>query len=129
MAMNNEAYCADFEVPVTDQNLAYVARVRAAGRYLRARAYRRFVAAVQAAGGTYDSDGPERAARMRADYLSFRFEAEAMAHRRLQRDRQSRRAQAQRVRLAHAAPLRTAVAQADVDGLALFDSVRSPAFI
>jgi hypothetical protein len=129
MAMNNAAYCADHGLAVTDQNLAYTARVRAAATFLRARTYKRFRAAVEARGGSYDSDGPERTARLRADYATAQFENRAMANRRLGRDRQSRKAQAQRVRLMHAAPLRVPVPQAAIDGLALFDSVRSPAML
>lgn len=129
MAMEHSAYCADHGLPVTNQNIAYTARVRAAGAFLRARAHKRFIAAVEANGGTYDSDGPERSARMCADYAAYQFEARAMANRRLHRDRQCRRAQAQRVRLIHAAPLRSMAAQHDIDGLGLFDHHRSPAMI
>lgn len=127
MAMDDHTYCADHGLPLTDQNLAYVDRVRDAGAWLRGRAMKGYRDACLAAGvGFFMLDEPASLAYITACKAAERFEAEAMANRRLHRDRQSRRAQAQRVRLIHAAPLRVPVAQHDVDGLALFGSARSP---
>lgn len=130
MAISDLAYCQQSGLEPCDRNLAYVARVRLAGAYLRRRALARLEAARDAAGGGIRGPNAPEAIAHRAEYQATeRFEERVMANRRLQRDRISRRAQAERVRLAHAAPLRSMAPQADVDGLALFDLVRSPCLL
>lgn len=130
MALNDIAYCREHGLTPCDRNLAYVRRVRLAAAFLRNRLLDQLEAARDAAGGGIRGpNAPEAIAHRNAYRATEDFEARAMAARRLGRDRQSRRAQAQRVRLIHAAPLRSTAPQADVDGLALFDLVRQPAFI
>lgn len=130
MAINDLDYCREHGLSPCDRNLAYVRRVRVAGAFLRNRLLDKLEAARDAAGGGIRGpNAPEAIAHRKAYQATVDFEAAAMAARRLGRDRQSRRAQAQRVRLAHAAPLRSMAPQADVDGLALFDLARSPVLL
>lgn len=130
MAILDDQYCADHGLPVTDRNLAYTARVRLAGSYLRRRSLAILERERDAAGGGIRGPNAPEAIRHRDRWNATEaFEASAMANRRLQRDRESRQAPAQRLALRSASPLRSTAAQDDVDGLALFDQARSPAML
>ena len=130
MAINDNDYCEAHGLIPSDRNLAYVDRVRRAGAFLRSRLRKELELARDAAGGGIRGPkAPENIVFVRGYRETEEFEDRAMAARRLGRDRKSRHALREQLQLRVRAPKRQPVAQHDVDGLALFDQVRSPAML
>jgi len=130
MAANDFDYCEAHGLQPCDRNLTYVRRIRLAGAWLRGRALEQLERDRDAlGGGILGPAHPVNRRNAAACNAAYAFEDRAMAARKVGRDRQSRQASKPRLQLLAAAPLRRPVAQADVDGLALFDSYRSPALL